>query len=215
MLQFRASQVGRLMAYPDKNTLAQGALTYIGEVASQILLDWQPELDMYMVEKGLQCEDESIDLLNDLYGTSYAKNHERITGDLLTGEWDIYDQVNDLIIDIKTAYSKKTFPIALKEGDRKMYEWQLTAYMHLKGADNAAIAYTLVDTPPHLIGARENPDWHQVSHIQKNLRVTGFNIQRDAEREEQMLNKLKLAQDHLKEILDSKGFDYSFLEVSF
>jgi hypothetical protein len=208
MMQFRASSVGKLMAYPDKNTLPDGAISYINEIASQIILNWQPELDTFAIEKGKQCENESISLLNSFLGKDYTKNSNRITTDLLTGEWDIEDESESLIIDIKSAYSKKTFPIAIKDGDRKLYEWQLTAYMHLRNLDNARLAYCLVDTPEPLISKKDNEDWHKVSHIPERYRVTTFDMERNKEKEEQLIARCKLAQKRLLEILDSRGYDW-------
>lgn len=215
MLQFRASGVGKLMAYPDKNSLPVGAISHIQELASQIILDWQPKLDMHVIEKGRACEQDAIDLLNEVFGKSYQKNKERITTDLLTGEWDIFCELQNLIIDIKNAYSKKTFPMFLKDGDKKLYEWQLVAYMHLKNAGHAQVAYCLVDTPEELISMRDDPDWHLVSYIPPELRVTTFNMERNIEKEEQLLARVKLAQDKLKEMLADKGFSHENLEVNF
>jgi hypothetical protein len=211
MMQFRSSSVGKLMAYPDKNTLPDGAVSYINELASQIILSWQPELDTFAIEKGKQCEDDSIALLNSVTGKSYTKNTTRKTTDLLTGEWDIEDESESLIIDIKSAYSKKTFPIAIKEGDRKLYEWQLTAYMHLRNLDNAMLAYCLVDTPEPLISKKDNEDWHLVSHIPERYRVTMFQMSRDTAKEEQLIARCKLAQMRLVETLDSRGYDWGVI----
>lgn len=208
MMQIRASSVGKLMTYPDKETLADGAQSYVYELASQILLDWQPELDTYAINKGKQCEDESIALLNQVTGNSYTKNSQRITTDIFTGEWDIYDSEMNMVVDIKSAYSKKTFPIILKESDRKLYEWQLDCYMLLKDADCASIAYTLVDTPVELIKRGEPENWHKVSHIDPALRVTTLFKQRDATREKQLITKAKAAQRLLFEILDKRGYDW-------
>jgi hypothetical protein len=201
------------MAYPDKNTLPDGAVSYINEIASQIILNWQPELDTFAIEKGKQCEDASIALLNSVTGKAYTKNATRKTTDLLTGEWDIEDESESLIIDIKSAYSKKTFPIAIKDGDRKLYEWQLTAYMHLRNLDNAMLAYCLVDTPESLISKKDNEDWHKVSHIPGRYRVTTFNMERNKEKEEQLIARCKLAQKRLLEILDSRGYDWGMVDM--
>lgn len=211
MMQFRASSVGKLMAYPEKNALPDGALSYIYELASQILLGWKPELDTNAINKGKLCEDESIALYNQVTGNYYAKNQQRITTDLLTGEWDIFDANTNTIIDIKSAYSKKTFPIILKEGDRKLYEWQLDVYMHLKNADRAGIVYTLVDTPDELIGRFEPNDWHKVSHIQPHLRITELFKERDEKREKQIIDRVKLAQQRLYDILEDKGYDWGVI----
>jgi hypothetical protein len=199
------------MAYPDKNTLPDGAVSYINEIASQIILNWQPELDTFAIEKGKQCEDDSIALLNSVTGKAYTKNATRKTTDLLTGEWDIEDESESLIIDIKSAYSKRTFPIAIKDGDRKLYEWQLAAYMHLRNMDNAMLAYCLVDTPEHLISRKDPEDWHKVSHIPESYRVTTFDMKRDATKEKQLLDRCKLAQKRLLEILDSRGYDWGVI----
>lgn len=215
MLQFRASGVGKLMTYPDKDTLSAGAMSAIYEKASQIILDWEPRLDMQVIEKGRQCEDEAIELLNSVLGKGYTKNKTRLNTDLITGEWDIFDEEENKIIDIKNAYSKKTFPITITEGDMKLYEWQLTAYMYLKNADKAAIAYCLVDTPEKLISRRDDPDWHVVSHIPECDRVTIFEMERCYKKERQMLNKVKLAQAKLKETLEEKGFDYRSYQIDF
>jgi hypothetical protein len=211
MMQLRASGVGKLMAYPDKNTLPEGAVSYINELASQIILEWKPELDTFAIEKGKQCEDASIALLNSVTGKAYTKNATRKTTDLLTGEWDIEDESESLIIDIKSAYSKKTFPIAIKDGDRKLYEWQLTAYMHLRDMNNATLAYALVDTPAHLISRKDPEDWHKVSHIPARYRITTFDMTRDATKEKQLLDRCKLAQKRLLEILDSRGYDWGVI----
>lgn len=215
MLKFRASMIGKLMAYPDKDTLSAGAMTAIYEKASQIILGWEPKLDMQVIEKGRQCEDDAIELLNSVLGKSYTKNETRLSTDLITGEWDIFDEEENKIIDIKNAYSKKTFPVIITEGDMKLYEWQLTAYMHLKDADKAAIAYCLVDTPEELISRRDDPDWHAVSHIPECDRVTIFEMERCYKKERQMLKKVKLAQGELKRILEERDFDINLYEVDF
>lgn len=215
MLQFRASGVGKLMAYPERDSLPAGAITAIYEKASQIILDWEPKLDLRVIEKGRVCEDEAIGLLNQVKGKNYVKNTIRLTNDLLTGEWDIYCKEEDLIIDIKNAYSKKTFPIFIKEGDKKDYEWQLTAYMALKNASRASIAYVLVDTPEELINPYDDIDWHIVSNIDPKNRLTEFNMERCAEREQQLLNRVKLAQIKLRGILEEKGFDYESYQIDF
>lgn len=211
MINFRASSVGNLMAYPDKAELPQGALTFCSEMTSQILLDWQPDFDSYEMMKGRQVEQSSIDLLNKVSGSYYVKNKLRMTTDLLTGECDIID--DDIIIDIKSAYSKKTFPIFIKEGDRKMYEWQLTAYMYLFDRPKASIIYTLVNTPTNLIKKGDNPDWHTVDRVPEKYRITEFHMTRDAKRENQLLNRAALAKAKVIELLDTRGYDWGLVDV--
>lgn len=208
MIQFRASGVGRLMAYPEKDTLSDGALTHVYEMASQILLNWKPALDTFEIEKGRVVEDQTIALYNQVSGNFYVKNQDRKTTDLFAGECDINEESEDLILDIKSSYSKKTFPLLLKEGDKKLYEWQLDNYMHLWDRNKSGLVFGLVDTPSHLIKKQDPEDWHIVGHILPELRITTMFKSRDAVREKQMINKTRVAQSVLCEILDKRGFKW-------
>ena len=206
MIKFRASTIGKLMAYPDKDTLADSALTHVYELASQILLNWKPALNTFEIEKGRAVEDQTIALYNQVSGNFYVKNTERKTSDLFTGECDINEEDEDLILDIKSSYSKKTFPLIIREGDKKLYEWQLDTYMLLWDRNNAGLVFGLVDTPDHLIKKQEPEDWHIVGHIPPELRITTIFKERDARREQQLINKTRVAQDVLLEILDKRGY---------
>ena len=198
----RASSIGNIMAYPEKDTLADGAKTYLEKLASQYILDWKENLDTFEVQKGLDCEELSIDLYNAVNGTFYSKNTDRVSTELITGECDILDTSADLVIDIKTAYSKKTFPVFLTPS--KLYEWQLRCYMHLYNVNQAELAYCLVSTPEHLIKRGEPQDWHTVDHIDEYKRLAVAKLERCEKKEAQMLNKAKLAQDYLNDLISSK-----------
>ncbi|MCU4501518.1 hypothetical protein KTI59_15785 [Acinetobacter radioresistens] len=204
MKLIRASAIGKIMAYPERDTLADGAMTFLEELASQVALDWEKDLDLRMIEKGRIVEDEAIQLYNDVNFTNYVKNTERKSTDLITGECDIDDPENSLIIDIKSSWSKATHPYVLHLGGKKGYEWQLRAYMHLWNRNKAQLAYCLVDTPYELLGY-EDEKLHEVSHIDMALRVTMLDLERDAIKEKQMLAKAKTAKYVLAELLDKKG----------
>lgn len=204
MKLIRASAIGRIMAYPERDTLADGAMTFLEELASQVALDWEKDLDLRMIEKGRIVEDEAIQLYNDVNFTTYVKNTERKSTELITGECDIDDPENSLIIDIKSSWSKATHPYVLHLGGKKGYEWQLRAYMHLWNRNKAQLAYCLVDTPYELLGY-EDEKLHEVSHIDMALRVTMLDLERDAIKEKQMLAKAKTAKYVLAELLDKKG----------
>ncbi|MCX0328967.1 hypothetical protein [Acinetobacter radioresistens] len=173
-------------------------------MASQVALDWEKDLDLRMVEKGRIVEDAAIQLYNDVNFTTYVKNTERKSTELITGECDIDDPENSLIIDIKSSWSKATHPYVLHLGGKKGYEWQLRAYMHLWDRNKAQLAYCLVDTPYELLGY-EDEKLHEVSHIDMALRVTMLDLERDAIKEKQMLAKAKTAKCVLAELLDKKG----------
>ena len=195
---FRASMVGNLMSHPDKNKLPEVSITELDKLISQQLLNWNEQLDSFAINKGIQCEDESIDTYNEFHDTFYIKNAERISKDLLTGECDLIDKNESLVIDIKTAYSKKTFPLVLKMS--KLYEWQLRAYMHLYDVNHAELAYCLVNTPAELIQFKDPEHWHIVDDVPMKLRVSTLRIERDLEKEQQLLNRLALCSQYIEEV---------------
>lgn len=184
------------------NTLPEGAITILDKMVSQKLIGWQDaELDFFTLGKGIQCECDSIDLYNEVKDTLYIKNAERVTSGLLTGECDLIDKDESIVIDIKTAYSKKTYPLMLKMS--KLYEWQLRAYMHLYNVDNAELAYCLVNTPPHLIVKKDPENWHVVDDVPLKLRVSSLMIHRDLEKEQQLLNRLELCSQYISDAVSA------------
>lgn len=191
------------MASPAKDELPSGAITVLNKMISQQLLDWrEPEFDFFTTEKGTRCEDQSIDLYNEVHDEFYVKNIERVTIGNLTGECDLLDKVKSLVIDIKTAYSKATYPLVLKLST--LYEWQLRAYMYLYNVDHAELAYCLVSTPPDLVSNRDPLDWHEVDDVSEKLRVSTLRIERCPVKESQMLKRLDLCERYILDFLDSK-----------
>ena len=200
-MTFRASQVGSIMAYPDKDTLPKGAITYLETMVSQHLLQWKDEIDMLALEKGIAVEDQSIDLFNLVMGKQLSKNTERKHNGLITGECDLLD--GNTIWDIKSSYSKKTHKMFLDLKDNKLYFWQLVSYAELWDIEYAGLARCLVSTPEHLITKRDNPSWHFVDHIEPNLRITTAKMKVTQEQRQQLMNRSSLA----KKILDEMIFD--------
>lgn len=190
------------MASPEKDVLPVGALTEIHTLVSQKLINWRDEMDLLTMQKGIQCENDSIELYNELKDKFYIKNAERVTTEYLTGECDLIDHIESLVIDIKTAYSKKTYPLFLKISP--LYEWQLRAYMHLYNVDSAELAYCLVNTPLELISKRDSELWHVVDDVPMNLRLSTLKIERCEKKEQQLLNRVKLASEYANDLIKGK-----------
>lgn len=195
-LKIRCSALGKLMTNPRKKDeiLSQTAKTYIRGLVKEIVYNYDPEFTSKETEKGKDVESQSIDLYNEVFFTNYKKNTERKTNDFLTGECDI--DAPEKIIDIKSPWSKKTFPATAEEGVNKDYEWQLRGYMWLFDKDSAEIAYCLVNTPEYLIEYEQNKTIHEVDEIAPELRVTVLKIERDTELEELIKQKVLAARDY-------------------
>lgn len=196
MLKISASSLSEIMTDPKgkDETLSVGAKTAITKQAKEFVYGYDERFSSKYTEKGLLVEDHSIELLNSVLFTDFKKNTERKTNDWLTGEADI---VADRIIDIKSSWSLATFPCLAVEGENKVYEWQLRAYMMLWELDSSQIAYCLVNTPEHLIGF-EDKALHYVEHIAPELRVTFLNYKRDKALED----KIKFKVDEARKFFD-------------
>lgn len=197
----RASGLSNIMtdSRSKSEQLSEGARTYLDRCAKELFYDYESDTGSKHTEKGIEVEDQAIDLLNSVLFTSYAKNTERKETDYLTGECDIF--TGSSIVDIKSSWSLETFPATERAADKREYEWQMRAYMHLWDVDRATVAYCLVDTPDHLIGY-ENEDLHIVSHrLSAELRVTLIHYERDAALERKLIDRCQLAQQYVTEEL--------------
>lgn len=187
MLKIRCSQLKLAMVDAKKaGELSESAKKLIQDEVRAEYFGVREQISSKYLKKGIECEQQSIDLLNELefrLAKPYVKNTERRANDWITGECDIYDPEARLVRDIKTSWSMYTFP--LFDTECKDYEWQMRGYMWLWDCDTASVDYCLVDTPEHLIGY-EQRDIHIVSNLNLPVdkRVKSFVFERDLEKEE-------------------------------
>lgn len=202
-LLIRCSSLGKIMTEPKTKTegeLSVGAKTYLRELAKQAIFGIEFEFSSKEIEKGIEVEQDSIDLLNRVRGLSLIKNSERRENDHLTGECDLYDAERRRGHDLKSSWSAKTFPGWIKDCEDKLYEWQMRGYMMLWDADEWEVNYALVDTPERLIGY-EPLQMHVVSHIPEHMRLTTWALKRDAEKEALIVRKVQAAQTYYREAI--------------
>ena len=72
-MKIRCSALGRLMTAPRNKTelLSQTAKTYIQELVLEHKYGIKKEFSSRYTDKGLQCEDEAISLVNDVSGLGF------------------------------------------------------------------------------------------------------------------------------------------------
>ena len=202
-MKFRCSSLGKLMTEPrskSEGVLSVGAKTYIRELAAQEIFGVDFVVSSKQMEKGIEAEGDSIDLLNSVRGLSLVKNTERRSNEFITGECDLFDAGTKRGHDIKTSWSIATFPITVADCEDKLYEWQMRGYMALWDADEWEVNYCLVDTPERLI-AFEPMDLHVVSHLPEWMRVTTWTVKRDLDKEAAIYEKVKAANEYLKLVI--------------
>jgi hypothetical protein len=147
--KFRCSGLGHLMvnsrSKKDKvsKTTQQNLLEiYIGQQFGRYY-----EIESKYLDKGNYAEEDSLTLVTNQLDRLLVKNKEHLENDWISGTPDIIE--DDNVLDIKTSWNIFTF--AKADGFNKDYYWQLQGYMWLTGKDKAILAYTLVNTPEHLI----------------------------------------------------------------
>lgn len=227
MLKIRCSQLGNIMTLPrakkDQDKLSQGAMTYLTQLAKEYVYDYQNPINSKYIEKGNECEQDSIDLLNELMiesgeFVSYEKNDIRYENSLLTGEMDIVAVGQKLTRDTKTSWNLDSFPStveeALNQSSASMYEWQGRGYMLLLNEhgieiNHHIVDYCLVDTPDRLISAFDD-SLHTFSHYPTKMRVTSVKYERCIEKEEMIRERVRLAQDFLTQTVFQIYLDHGY-----
>jgi len=182
-----------------KPELPQGAKTYVINQVKQNIYGYKPEISAKQLDKGNECEEENIALLNHVLFTDHEKNTERKTEFGLTGECDIDDEDCDVIKDIKSSWSLETFPALVHQAEAKVkaagYDWQGIGYMMLWKRNNFHVVYCMSNTPLDLC-IYEQSEIHVVDHIDPTLRVTIAKYKRDLKIEEQIKERIIMCQDY-------------------
>jgi len=223
----RASSVGYLMTEPVTKADKEAGL--LSKTAQKHLLDVyiaekygrKKDIQTKQMKKGVEVEQESIDLLSMYLKMPFNKNEQRFTNDFISGLPDIID--NDRIIDIKSSYDLWTFIGNIPDKLDNLYYWQMQSYMWLTGTKSAVIAYCLVNTPENIIeqekyyllkkmdvATEENPEYVKEAmkiefnmsfdDISINERILMFHVSRNEDDILRIQQKVEKAREFLKEI---------------
>lgn len=201
MIKIRPHALGKIMTDAKSKKpedLSVGAMTYCRELAKQAVYGFTPSVSTKYTDKGQIVEPQSIALYNEVFFCNLKKNTERRENPWLSGECDIY--TGQKIIDIKSPWSLATFPATKADAHDTDYEWQGRGYMMLWDCDFFEVAYCLVSTPEELIGF-EDSALHYVDEIAPELRITTICYERDEEKEQKIIAKVKAAQNYIDEVI--------------
>jgi hypothetical protein len=195
-MKIRCSSLPKIMtnSRTKDGGLSETAKSEMIKIAKEDFYGYSSQMTNKYVEKGIEVEDKSIELLSLVKFAQYTKNKVRVHNEFLTGECDINDEANDEIIDVKSSWSLETFPALPSDINIKDYEMQLRGYMMLYNRSKASVCYCMVSTPEGLT-MYENKLLHEVDHIDPFARVTMLTIERDLEIEKQIEERCKLAID--------------------
>ena len=223
----RASSVGYLMTEPvskaDKEAgiLSKTAQKHLIEVYIAEKYGRKRDIQTKQMKKGIEAEQDSIDLLSMYLKLPFSKNEERFKNDFITGLPDIIN--GDTIIDIKSSYDLWTFLGNIPDKLDNLYYWQMQSYMWLTGTRKATIAYCLVNTPESIIQqekyyllkkmdviSEESPEFIKEAmkiefnmtfdDISINERILTFNVNRSEDDILRIENKVLKARTFLQEL---------------
>ena len=160
-IKFRASSWGNLLSEPvskaDKEAGKLGLTCQkeLLKIYAQEVYGRKKDITTKQMDKGIQVEDDSIQLFSKVSGDFYYKNEERIENEWFCGHPDIYkgESITEAteLYDIKSSWELDSFlPKLLNEPD-KNYVAQLNCYYSLTGAKSGGIVYCLVSAPPNIV----------------------------------------------------------------
>ena len=148
MKQFkiRASGASNIMGIKG---LGKTGETYIKTWIKEQLYNRHKEIQNKYLQKGNECEDNSLDYIADQldYGV-LVKNEEYFEDEYFCGTPDVI--LKDHLIDVKNSWDCFTFPL-FETSINPAYLYQAQIYMHLTGIHEYELIYVLSDTPQHLI----------------------------------------------------------------
>lgn len=200
MLQ-RCHAIGQIMTKPRSKSeeWSETAKEAMLNAAREEIFGVRKNLnDVRCIQKGLACEDDAIDLYNDVFMCNLKKveSSKRRSNGIITGEPDLVAASQGKGVDIKVAWSLLTFPLTADQANKKGYEWQARGYMALFDLDVWEIAYCAMDTPEEILKPWDDLSEHYIDQsIPRHHRITICRYERDLAIEKEMLEKCKAANE--------------------
>lgn len=206
----RCSCLHEIMGNPKSKSenLTQTAQNHIIKLVKQELFGFTSFEGSKETEKGNVLEPFAIQGSGLIRARRFEKNTERRENQWISGECDIFDKNNRLIIDTKCSWSIDTHPFFASEAEAKVkksgYDWQMQGYMWLFDCDRADIDFWLFPCPQELIGQYGDPEKliDAVERIPLRKRVTTVTVFRDDESIKKIQEKAEHSQAFYQKLIN-------------
>ena len=203
MKLFRCSSLHKLIGDGRSKAavISDTAKSAIRDIVKEDLYGFRSFTGNQYTQKGNLLEDLAIEMSGKMRLRNYQKHVGRVENELITGECDVLDLKNKLIIDTKCTWDIGTHPFFADEAMEKVkkagYDVQMQAYMWLYDCDVANIDFWLFPCPPELLNGWDDIDQlvHLVEKIDIRERKTTVTIERD----EAVIQKIKDKVPHCQE----------------
>ena len=203
MKLFRCSSLHKLIGDGRSKAavISDTAKSAIRDIVKEDLYGFRSFTGNQYTQKGNLLEDLAIEMSGKMRLRNYQKHVGRVENELITGECDVLDLKNKLIIDTKCTWDIGTHPFFADEAMEKVkkagYDVQMQAYMWLYDCEVANIDFWLFPCPPELLNGWDDIDQlvHLVEKIDIRERKTTVTIERD----EAVIQKIKDKVPHCQE----------------
>ena len=218
MKLFRCSSLHKLIGDGRSKAavISDTAKSAIRDIVKEDLYGFRSFTGNQYTQKGNLLEDLAIEMSGKMRLRNYQKHVGRVENELITGECDVLDLKNKLIIDTKCTWDIGTHPFFADEAMEKVkkagYDVQMQAYMWLYGCDVANIDFWLFPCPPELLNGWDDIDQlvHLVEKIDIRERKTTVTIERD----EAIIQKIKDKVPHCQEYYEKLFAERSKVKVA-
>lgn len=163
--------------------LSAGAKSLIEDIVDRQVYEYEENFSNSKTQKGWDVEAESCEIYNRIFFTDYHKqesfdNFYELEYGISGGHPDVVDCERRKVIDLKSSWSKKTFPKTIKKAYDSGYEWQVKHYLYMltkmTGDDwsDGEVAFILTTTPEALKPDHEHDSLHYMEDLEDELRAT-------------------------------------------
>ena len=203
MKLFRCSSLHKLIGDGRSKAavISDTAKSAIRDIVKEDLYGFRSFTGNQYTQKGNLLEDLAIDMSGKMRLRNYQKHVGRVENELITGECDVLDLKNKLIIDTKCTWDIGTHPFFADEAMEKVkkagYDVQMQAYMWLYGCDVANIDFWLFPCPPELLNGWDDID--QLVHLVEKIDIRERKTTVVIERDEAIIQKIKDKVPHCQE----------------
>lgn len=220
-------ELKQLIQKRDNPELPKGAKTYLKTWVKRKLFNRKEEWKSIVIDKGLACEQQGIDLVSKIYNLDGLYKNEEFFGDheYIEGCPDILPESDEAVRDIKNSWDLFSFPMFETEMPNDDYWWQLQGYMIITGRRKAVVDYVLIDTPMPLIlldlkklyfqSGGKAEDWthekyeelypnYQFNDIEEKYRVKSFHVYFDPSAEQKIIERVKMCREYIKSLVPTE-----------
>ena len=203
MKLFRCSSLHKLIGDGRSKAavISDTAKSAIRDIVKEDLYGFRSFTGNQYTQKGNLLEDLAIEMSGKMRLRNYQKHVGRVENELITGECDVLDLKNKLIIDTKCTWDIGTHPFFADEAMEKVkkagYDVQMQAYMWLYDCEVANVDFWLFPCPPELLNGWDDMD--QLVHLVEKIDIRERKTTVVIERDEAIIQKIKDKVPHCQE----------------